>query len=1503
MQKLLSVLCLAMLCLTAYAQVNTEVAVTIDLAAIDKMQAEKGDKLESAFTVMRAVRDAGAYIESLTELFRNGEISLPVGIKQGEYELIIQRMSYDTETDKITIYASCAFKFKDNGQPIAFEGEAVIDGLGGLGSSGTLTLITPVRRDLGKAATIVICEGTKLNFDCKGVESFDAKLAFFVTSPTIIAVNSTGVPTNKPLAFGFETKFYDFDNYTLSLNINQTFAIKGLKDFLFTLRGATLDQSDVETSDMMKVPDNYFATTDEAERNLWKGLAIKEASVTLPAIFKKPGNNERLTVALQQVLFDNNGFSGNVAVQDLVSSDSIKRDQWALSLTGFSLGFLKNNVVAFGLGGDINIPPFGNHSLLPYEAFFNLAKDDYEFKVGIAGKYDFPALQSTLTLNELSRIEILFQDSDIYPSIHASGILNIHAQIGSDTTKRLSIPDISFEDMVISRAAPHLQIGAIGITGNLTMPKVAGFGLGLKDIQTFNSSKGSGLRFDAEIAINDMFSGTAGIQLYGDYAKWKFKEVGIDKVHVEFKSSAFSLEGGVWFKNGDKLYGDGFRGDIKLSLVEKFNFDAVGVFGKVDDYRYFLADVMMDVTPGIPVPPMLSFMGFGGGLYRHMQQTSKLKEPISPEGTDFGKSLSGINYVPDRKVGLGVMASAKFGLLGAESTLNGRVGFEMQFNQYGGLNFLQLRGEVSLMQTADILGSMKDNIAKEFTAIESKGGTATNAQKAIKADLEGQKPDLMNQGALLAASINLDFDFINKAFTADLNTYLDAWIIKGVGQNNCMGWASAHFSPQKWYVHIGTPSNRVGVSVLNLSEVNAYFMLGDDIPGLPMPPNNVLKNLSSSVVQKLQRSSTEKLMSGKGIAFGAGLNLNFDASLMPFYAHFNLGLGAEFMLADLNGKTCKGISGVPGINGWYAQAQAWAFVEANIGIEFRLFMKTRRFDILDISAGALLQGGGPNPMYFMGAAGGRFSIMGGLISGKCSFDFSVGEKCVPVGGSPFGEDVIAGLTPAAGSKDINVFATPQVLFNVPVNVAMTIDEDNGEQNTYMATLETFTIKYKDSGQEVVAKSKFDTDGKVCAMKLDEPFESQKEVEIAAKVGFKKRVNNNWEYVNGDDGNPMFEEKTVAFHTGNRPKEILPEHVKYSYPVNRQYNYYPNEYKQGYILVSENYSYLFSTEKPEGMDQVVRVSDANGKKYNQPFTYRTNSSDNGIRLEIDFSMENTTFENDHIYKLAVVNVPQAKDVSITSNIRTETTTIAGQDSLSLNKQHATGTLVQADETEIYALDFKTSTFNTFAEKIKKMDNKNEGWRSYIEPFVHNIGTNLRESELFDKYEIYGTDGTNRLVQFEAQLDRTKWYTQSFYPDMYRSQSATGIEKNRSELNAQQDYGTPPAKAVYVQMPNREKSLSDDEVSVGIATGYHMPGLFVYSLPFWCARDFYYSKHIIAKRYQEQRHSLTSQDVAILNTNFPPVVAQGDYPVKITYTLPGRKITTSAVEMTMYNPLQP
>ncbi len=1497
---------LILLSVITFKNINAQSATTINteqlLAKVEQLQAQHKDKIDAAFKAMEAVQKTGAYIESLSDLVGNGELTLPVGIKKGEYELIIQKIKQNKETGRPMIFATCAFQFKENGQKIAFEGSADIEGKKGLGTHGYLELIAPVRRDLGKEAAIVFNSGTRANFGCDGIESYKAKIDVIVTSAKIVAVDKEGKPTGKPLASSFDASFYDFDNYTASFSFNQFFTLKGLKDIIFSLKGASLDQSDTETSSLVKFPEGYLKSQNPEEKNLWKGIAITEASIALPAIFKKSDfvndssasvNNvskksipDRIEIGLNRVLIDENGFTGNVTANNIMNKEMLNKSKWDIAVSDFMLSIEKNELNGFGFGGDLNIPPLGENSVLPYLAKFNPSVDEYEFQVNVAGEYDFPVLRSTLSLNETSTLEIMFKESDIYPTLNANGLLTIDAPINKkDSTKKFTLPDVSFENLRISRAEPYVEIRTIGVSGDLKSPKVAGFELSISDIRSFENNKGSGLAFDAGIKLSSMFGGKAGLQLYGNYAKWEFDHVGIDKINVNFQSGAYKIKGGVWFKNGDEVYGSGFRGDVEFTLIDKFNLDAVAVFGRKDDYRYFLTDVFYETSPtsGIKVPPALSFYGLGGGIYKHMQQS------YDPNiDSEFGKALSGINYVPDNEVGMGFMASTKFGFVASASLFNAQVGFEMQFNKNGGLNFIQLRGDAALMNGPEKFGKLADNINKSVKKLEQTGG---KIKLAAKSDLK--VPENKSSG-FLTASLNIKYDLANKVFSADMSAYLNAGFIKGIGENDRMGWASAYFSPDKWYTYIGTPEDRLGVEIMGLARADGYFMIGDDIPELPAPPYKVLKNFSKKKQEQLKRRDAEHLTKGSGLAFGQSFGVNFDAKLPPFYAKFGVGMGAEFLLKNYGASAyCAGSSSTLGINGWYARAQAWAWVEADIGLEAKLFGSRKKFSILDISASALLAGAGPNPFYFTGAVGGRFSVMGGLISGQCNFDFEIGEECIIMGGSPFGEEIIAQLTPATGDKEVNVFASPQALFNIPVGLEMEIEEHDGKYAWYKVTLEEFSVYYSDTKQKVQGYTELGDDGKIYMLDPSEPFESQKDMVVYAKVGFKRKLNGEWIYVKGSDGKPVYEEKEETFISGERPKEILPEHVKYSYPIANQYNFYPEEHSQGYVLVSENYAYLLSTEIPEGYSQTLKITDFDGNSSETSFTYKTNSAGNDIRLEIDFPLDGISLSNDEIYKLALVNVPNTTGVSISDNVSTTQTNFGDNDSISVTKQQAEGTLDMLEEKEIYALHFRTSNYNTFEDKMAAISNF-QGVAIQEYPHVYNLGSNIFESaepaEMFDVFEGNSVNYDASIVRMVPKYENTPWYKRKIAPLMY--------ENDELLVAAGMQNLTPPDKGGVVKavLLSPDKQL-DEPMIESNSRPYIAPlGAINYRASYFIDRDFIALQNELANKLVTTQNS--SNNIAkFLRTDNIPDLTNGKYELQMDYTLPGKNIVTSSVSRTI------
>ena len=1479
---------------TAYSQTTTETTKTSDetekvVASLNWSQ-ETENRVGSALAAFENMTKAGRYISSIAELLRNKQMPMPVGIKSKTYTICIEEVYSDSLGDGKTLYikAVCVIPTPRD-KSLAFEGVARIEGDNGVGTHGTLELIAPIEKKLGKDGSIVFREGTSLTFGCEGFQEVDANMAFILKSDKVYSIDKDGHNTGK-LMFEARTRFSDIEDFSVELNAEKSFCFDGLDGFTFSLNNLVLDHSAYSTPVIADFPSGYFGGADaEESRKQWQGLAIKNAKVTLPSYMAKDSTNgqkERPELELRNVLIDGSGFTGAAEAKDIISDNNIDPNSWAISINDFQLAICRNVICGVGFGGKVNVPPLGTNSLLDYMAAFDVEQRTFILQSTLGKELDFPMLCAKLTLDETSTISLKMGDGGIYPTIKANGLLSVEAPIGKDpASSKLILPDLRFEGMEISR--DHFELGTAALTGKLEPPSMAGFKLTLNDIRTVREGDGQGLSVDAAVALNEMFKGDAGIALYGNERSWKFSKVEVDKIAVKYNSQAFSIDGGVEFRDGDEVYGKGFRGDLKFTLIDKFGLSAVGVFGHKDGYRYFLTDVFYETQPasGLRVPPALSFYGFGGGLYHHMQQSMKNSQ------SEFGKSLTGICYTPDREVGMGFLARTKFGLIGSDKLFNADVNFEMQFNRNWGVNFVQLRGEATMLSAAQqttLLDGMKKSLEKVET---SSGNIVAFDKKALET-----KPT--REGAL-TATVGMKFDMANDVFTADMNAYLDvAGVLTGRGANNRIGWANAYFARDKWYTYLGAPDDRLGVTLLGIADAGGYFMVGNDLPELPSLPEQVKRNLSASYVSQLEnRADGSKLTEGKGLAFGADLSVNFDATLKPFYAHLGVGMGTEMLLKQYSEAAhCKGREGRIGIDGWYAQAQAWAWVDAAIGMKVKLFRKERKFDILSAEMAALLRGAGPNPVYFTGAVGGRFNILGGLVKGHCNFDFTVGEKCEIVGGSPFGEDVIAQVTPADKSDDVNVFVAPQLVLNIPADEKMTIEDEQGRKETYRVSIAEFSVRNTQTG----AKAKYTTskseDGRIWTYDLDEPLESHKQYKAYAKVTFERKDGDKWVAVPDENGKPYFEEKTVEFTAGERPKYIMPEHIAYAYPADRQYNFLTKENKEAYVMVSKDYSYLFTTEKPEGFDQKVQFTTFDGKTIDAQFTHKKVSDVSGVKFEVDIPTANLNLANDQIYNMAIINVPQRTAVAneniTTDSVRMET----GDDSdVNVTTHAAEGDLAVLEQTEIYSADLRTSSYKTFGEKMGKMKISDAiEWQSYNSAKEYSMHANVLDKsdkvEVFDKMEYDKNNLDANLIKIIPDYENMQYYTEKIAPLLYENKDVESLVGN---------YNAPQALyVVTLNMSEEDLTLLPCDIEVGAHSDFiYSTGTLNNMMQKYMNADYNEMLTHIANTYTQNGINTKSGVETLLKTDCLPRFIKGKYPIILRYTLPGKGIVTSEYTIDM------
>ncbi|HAP59812.1 MAG TPA: hypothetical protein DCR93_10025, partial [Cytophagales bacterium] len=620
---------------------------------------------------------------------------------------------------------------------------------------------------------------------------------------------------------------------------------------------------------------------------------------------------------------------------------------------------------------------------------------------------------------------------------------------------------------------------------------------------------------------------------------------------------------------------------------------------------------------------------------------------------------------------------------------------------------------------------------------------------------------------------------------------------------------------------------------------------------------------------------------GAGFAFGASFKMDTgDLTFLMFYARFKAGAGFDIMLKDYGSATCAGNSGPIGINGWYANGQAYAYFEGKIGIRVKLFGKSKSVNILDIGAAALLQAKLPNPFWMRGIVGGRFSVLGGLVKGNCRFEVTLGEECqIQAGSVVEGIAVISDVTPSDGSADVDVFATPQAVFNLPIGEEFEMVDVDGRQKAFRIKLDQFVIK--NGTQTIPGSVSWNGPQDVAAFDAFDILPPQKSLAVTVQVSFEEKVFGKWEPVSVK-GQIYRETKTINFTSGNAPDHIPLTNVQYSYPIVNQLNYYVDESNLGYIQLKRGQPYLF--EPGSQWIQRGRIRDNNGAEFTFQFQYNA-----GTR-QVSFTAP-AGLQSNRDYTLEIMNLPASSGGAIDRNVRATETALAsdGVDlEATITNRRAEGTISELQEKEIYSAPFHSSRYRTFVAKVQGQQVNRSGiglWRPYDIDFIVSF---IDSDEGFEQAEIKGNGYTDHqaLVSLEADMSTNGYYNQYIYSLLYQNYPLDG---NMSITYRDVEVlGLVPTKAVSV-LQNNEDLVYDP--AVPLPTG-NANLRYVYEMVWWFAHDYYDLREQASRRYGGNP-PYPAPITKILTTRFP-VLQPGSYPIYVRYRLPGRtEISSQAI----------
>ncbi|MBC8111637.1 MAG: hypothetical protein H7Y04_11300 [Verrucomicrobia bacterium] len=1403
------------------------------------------------------LRKKGRLITQLTE---GALADLPVGIAREyggtTYVIAIDSAYSDEKNWYLSAYA--AIKLPGAATPIAFGARKIVFSRGGLTASNSTKLMLMANQTVAIGETDLFLPGDGSNFiefDCNGYKSISLKGLFLFKNDVLQPADNSA-----RVGAGFQVRATDLNNMLIDVSISP-FKVKGLKDFSFEVRQASVDMSDIANPANMTFPADYQSGFTQNPL-LWRGFYLKSVSVKyqLDSTAQEP-----MIIAAENLIIDDTGVSGLFSVTKLLPIDKGSAGGWAFSIDYLSVGLTQNRLKSGTLVGSLNIPFLGKDTLGYLATMQQTDEDlDYQFliRTNTLKKYKMP-FDGDLTLDKGCMVGI----QKVKGKLTASALLN-----GSMTlnNKLFTAEGIKFERLDLTTDKPYIRGGifAVGFQARSASFPISIDSLRLA-IRQGEIGIGAGVKYNFMNSSDKGFAGSTFIEVMAKVVEvpsqtgenrqeWQFVKVKVGDVSLKAKTTVFTLEGNLQIFEDDPIYGNGFRGSLAFS-IDKILDPPVKInayFGSTAKFRYWHVDVFVPIAvagkPLYIVPPVLAMNGIMGGMSYHMKRNAPFKPDFAKIGTaNASPPANELAFIPDSTTGLAFMAGVAL-VIGKEEVCNGDVLLEVALRSDGGLKYIRFDGKAFV-----------------FAAFDERG-------RGVEAT------------APAYGLLSLIYDNENSVFHANIQMYLNVagGAVRGTGPGNMIGEAVVHVDKKDWYFYVGRPSKMMGIELINFAKANAYFMIGTQIDPLPALPNDVAE-LAGKLNNAKQRNEV-MLRSGGGFALGFHLAIGFDSKdkIKPLYASLMLKAGADVMLKNLGDASCEGRSGTVGANGWYAAGQAYVFVSGKVGIRIR----KKNFDILSLGLAAVLEAQLPNPTWLEGTLAGRYSVLGGLVKGSFNTKFSVGEKCnLRTNGSEIDDiEVIADLKPGKDEAEVSVFASPQVSFNVGIGKELKITADGKDYpESYRIMLDEF--KAAKNGQTLVAQLVFNDNADVAVLQTTDILPKKSAIKLLVKLHWeKKSATGIWQALKGTNGNTETEERELTFNTGDAPDFIPDNNVLYSYPVKMQYNFYRDEYNKGYVKLEKGQPDVFLSQDDKGMQwqYVARFKPTGSTALEVPISYADNT--------VSFDMP-AALSSGMVYKFTFVRKP-LNNQSLDANVKREEKQIStGEVEATVKQNRLEGTLQQAIEKEVYESAFRTSQFATFTAKMSSLTNIQDDLMDIATGYVAVVGFSGNTTETLDKAEIKCIATGNRtslpLVQAIASSD-TRWFRENPQPVLY--------EKYGEDAAINISWRTPAAQAVAplregVSLYNGSRlpdyTLTSDQLQSGSAPAVSGSLMLGYFLSFYSLKDHEDLRNKAANKYLSNTSTTPPESVRRILANNYKDLQRGTYPVEITYVLPGiNQVTT-------------
>ena len=1275
--------------------VNDDPAISDALEYVNLGIAENG--LEALANVMPAETSAqlGNYLHEsrlIGGLVGLNSVEMPIAfnesVKGNEFTIGITDINLSHEGARANIAAGIKLAMFDGPNWVMFTGREVCLHPAGFGGQYTLALgsdlvinNTDVNPNMFEVAIKGGEEGCHLSMGCAGIESLQVvgELAFPRNMLVPEMPDGTIGEDKVKATFGFEINpagqtdsVAQGSNWMAALNFTP-FQINKLEGWTFTVNTAYWDMSDLENPPAIQFPANY-ANVDSS----FQGVYIKSAEIRAPAKMAVT-DADRAAVTIENILIDPNLYM-DVTATNLLNIDQGQMDSWAFALDTIHLGIWNNTLEGGHISGKIHVPVLDSATHIVYRAMIvqgetenpqpgqnpGDGKYSYDFHVTFTQDVSFPILAANATIASDSELNILFDPSnDENTNISAilRGVLTIDTDqlpdVLPDLPASVKIPGVAFsigyssdegiidEFTHISFTSPQKNISGfaisldefgLGSAGNNEVAATFAVSIQLSEGEEDLGGAGVQFRIISELPdLEEILAVRRAGQAVSLVKSIKLKRFVFDSIGINAHTGAVDIDGYIVFFNETNDAGvrnKYIKGEVNVVVnagvgVEGRLMLLFGTYGTVpttetftfgeDFFPYWYVEGQIIISQGIPIATGIGLYGLIGGVGKNVSQ-----QPANPALGEFGPPA----FVPEYGT-VQLKFGVTFGTLPSSEPFNADFIFTGVINS-GGLDLITITGNGYVMAPITERESAKVTIMSDLTLL------MPNATRSFSM-----------QGFILVA-VNVD---------PILRGNMDGGTLA-----NQMVRADFYAGEDTWFFYMGKPEmdyedgfDPRGSALLDLeflqADLKGYLMVGHGIP-TELPPLHpevyeILQNPGGDYEGTSANAARQAPMpTSSGFAHGAFIAIRSDIDAYLLYANLAVYLGFDMNMTK-RGTTCAQTGDLIGINGWYAEGQAYVGLRGGMGLRIKILGAEREFELFQLAAAIALAGGGPKPFYFTGRAAVSYSVLGGKIKGSSSFTMSIGERCSPLPGDPFaGINFFEEVSPSQGATDQFPGRSIRMKLALPVFEDLIIPNPTYDNNGDIVDSRdlkyeprfTYTLRRTNNATPLACQPIYWLDENEKTQGYISPTQTllpNTSYTLYMKVNAYDYQTNAMVQERNNSGAPIGEWKqdtTIVFTTGNLPADLY-YFVNYTQPLPNQRFFTQDDQARGRINLSQilpQNHYFPSTSVGASYQYYVRFTNLDTDEASEvPFEYMVDGSNNYLNFDIP------TLQNEDYYVMQVI----------------------------------------------------------------------------------------------------------------------------------------------------------------------------------------------------------------------------------------------------------------------------